>query len=130
MKTIEETATLFKVSSRTIRRWIREGALKSIKIRGTVRITDEEIDRISNSGAKEIAGISVFFPQPNAVAQTTANLICKDCGEEVPVIFAVDEGKEETKLCCFGCLPKNIKEVHKENPNMNAVSMCLIVHIN
>lgn len=46
MKTIQEVATIFNVTSRTVMRWLKDGDVKFIKIGGTVRITDEEIERI------------------------------------------------------------------------------------
>ena len=46
MKTIKETAIIFKVSEMTIRRWIESGKLKAVKIVGTVRINEEEIEKL------------------------------------------------------------------------------------
>jgi excisionase family DNA binding protein len=42
MYTIQEVAINLKVSNRTVYRWIKEGKLKSLKIQGIVRITEEE----------------------------------------------------------------------------------------
>ncbi len=46
MKTIKETAKYFNVTEMTIRRWIDSGKLKAIKIVGTVRIEESEIERL------------------------------------------------------------------------------------
>lgn len=45
--TVEEVAEKFKVNHRTVRKWIRDGKIKAIKICGySVRITESEILRI------------------------------------------------------------------------------------
>ena len=46
MKTIRETAKIFGVHWQTIRNWIRDGKIKAVKIKRTVRITEEEIERV------------------------------------------------------------------------------------
>lgn len=46
MKTIYEVAELFGVHWQTVRNWIKEGKIKAIKIERTVRIPDEEIERL------------------------------------------------------------------------------------
>lgn len=46
MKTVIEVAEIFKVKPLTIRRWIRDGVIKSVKIGGSVRIKEEEIERL------------------------------------------------------------------------------------
>ena len=46
MKTIKETAKIFGVHCQTIRNWIRDGIIKAVKIERTVRIPDEEIERL------------------------------------------------------------------------------------
>ena len=46
MKTIKETAKIFNVSEMTVRRWIENGKLKSVKIVGSVRINEEEIEKL------------------------------------------------------------------------------------
>lgn len=46
MKTIYEVAELFGVHWQTVRNWIKDGKIKSIKIERTVRIPDEEIERL------------------------------------------------------------------------------------
>lgn len=46
MKTISETAKIFGVHYQTIRNWIKEGIIKSIHINNTIRISDEEIERL------------------------------------------------------------------------------------
>lgn len=45
-KTVKETAAIFGVKPLTIRRWITDGKLRAVKIVGSVRITDEEIERL------------------------------------------------------------------------------------
>ena len=45
-KSVNETAKIFGVKPLTIRRWIKAGKIKSVKIVGSVRITDEEIERL------------------------------------------------------------------------------------
>ena len=44
---VKESAKKLKVSDRTIRRWIADGKLESIKINGVVRIPDEEVRRVT-----------------------------------------------------------------------------------
>lgn len=46
MRTIKEVAEEFKVSVKTVRRWIKAGRLKAIKIDGTIRINEEEFNRL------------------------------------------------------------------------------------
>lgn len=46
LKTVKQVADIFMVSERTVKRWLAKEKMKSIKIGGTVRITDEEIERI------------------------------------------------------------------------------------
>jgi len=46
MYTINETAELIKVSKFTIRNWITNGVIKSVKIGGAVRINESEIVRL------------------------------------------------------------------------------------
>ncbi len=46
MYTIKEFAEIFKVSEMTVKRWIKKGDVKPTKIGGTVRISDEEIERL------------------------------------------------------------------------------------
>ena len=41
--TIDETAQMLKISSRTVRRWIKQGDLPAIKIGKTVRILENDI---------------------------------------------------------------------------------------
>lgn len=48
MKTIRETAAIFRVNERTIRNWIRDGKIRTIKIKGTIRISEDEIERLLN----------------------------------------------------------------------------------
>ena len=46
MVSIKEAAEIFSVTKRTIFRWIEKGIIQSVKISGTVRIPDEEIERL------------------------------------------------------------------------------------
>lgn len=46
MKTIKEVAVIFNVKPLTVRRWIASGILKSVKIGGSVRISEEEIEKL------------------------------------------------------------------------------------
>ena len=46
MKTIYEVAEIFGVHWQTVRNWIKEGKIKAVKISKTVRIPEEEIDRL------------------------------------------------------------------------------------
>ena len=47
MKTIKEVAVIFGVSNETIRRWIRDGKIKAIKVNKRLfRIEDSEIERL------------------------------------------------------------------------------------
>ena len=45
-KTVKETAEIFKVKPLTIYRWIKDGKIKAVKIIGSIRIEDEEIERL------------------------------------------------------------------------------------
>jgi len=45
MYTIKEVADIFKVSQRTVRRWLASGKIQKIKNIGSVRITQEEINK-------------------------------------------------------------------------------------
>lgn len=47
MKTMREVAKLFSVTYMTVYRWIRDGKIKVVRVGGTIRITDEEIKRIT-----------------------------------------------------------------------------------
>lgn len=46
MKTVKETAAVFGVHWQTVRNWIYEGKIKAVKINKTVRIPEEEIERL------------------------------------------------------------------------------------
>lgn len=46
MVSVKQAAEIFSVTKRTIFRWIENGQIKAIKIGRTVRIPDEEIDRL------------------------------------------------------------------------------------
>lgn len=46
MKTKEQVAEIFGVTLGTVNNWIKKGILKAIKIDRTVRISDEEIERL------------------------------------------------------------------------------------
>lgn len=46
MKTIRETADILGVHWQTVRNWIVEGKIKALKINRTVRISEEEIERL------------------------------------------------------------------------------------
>lgn len=46
MKTIQETADILGVHYQTIRNWIKSDEIKVMKIGNTVRISEEEIERI------------------------------------------------------------------------------------
>lgn len=46
MRTIKETAKIFGVHWQTIRNWIRDGKIKAVKIERTVRIPEEEVERL------------------------------------------------------------------------------------
>jgi len=48
--TISEVADIFKVTTRTIHNWITEGRLPIIKIGKTVRISDEDIKALIDTG--------------------------------------------------------------------------------
>lgn len=48
--TIPEVADIFKVTTRTIHNWIAEGRLPIIKIGKTVRISDEDIKALIDTG--------------------------------------------------------------------------------
>lgn len=46
MKTIYEVAEIFGVHWQTVRNWIRTGKIKAVKVERTIRITNEEIERL------------------------------------------------------------------------------------
>ena len=46
MVSVKQAADIFSVTKRTIFRWIESGHIKAIKIGGTVRIPEEEIERV------------------------------------------------------------------------------------
>lgn len=46
MKTIYEVAEIFGVHWQTVRNWIRTGKIKAVKIERTIRITNEEVERL------------------------------------------------------------------------------------
>lgn len=50
MKTIKQTADIFGVHWQTVRNWIKDGKLSAVKIKGTIRIPDEEILRLKRGG--------------------------------------------------------------------------------
>lgn len=45
MLSAQEFANLFGVTKRTVFRWIEKGKIKAVKIGGTVRIPEEELQR-------------------------------------------------------------------------------------
>ena len=46
MKTINEVAEIFGVCRNTVRNWTERGLIKAVKIGGSVRIPDEEVERV------------------------------------------------------------------------------------
>jgi excisionase family DNA binding protein len=46
LDTVAEAARNFKVTTRTIRRWIKEDILRAVKVGGVVRISRNEMRRI------------------------------------------------------------------------------------
>ena len=46
MYTTKEIAKMFKVSERTVKKWISDGEMKVVRVGGTVRISEEEIERL------------------------------------------------------------------------------------
>lgn len=46
MKTVKEVAIELKLSEITIRRWIKDKKIKSVKISRLIRIPDEEVERL------------------------------------------------------------------------------------
>lgn len=44
-KSVNETALMFGVKPLTVRRWIKEGKIKAIKVVGSVRIPEEELEK-------------------------------------------------------------------------------------
>jgi excisionase family DNA binding protein len=49
--TIEQVAKELQVHSETVRRWIRQGKLKVMRLgHRTVRITEEELERVKREG--------------------------------------------------------------------------------
>ena len=52
MYSVKEVAKELKVHENTIRRWIRDGDLKALKVGKQVRITDEQLKQFLESGKK------------------------------------------------------------------------------
>lgn len=48
MKTKKDVCRIFKVSLGTVNNWIKSGKLKVVKIGRSVRITEEEIERLKS----------------------------------------------------------------------------------
>lgn len=48
MKTITEFCEIFGITRQTLRNWINDGKVKTIKIGRSVRIMDKEIARLKN----------------------------------------------------------------------------------
>lgn len=46
MFTVKQVAETFKVTQRTVYRWISDGKLAAIKVCGSVRVLDEEVERL------------------------------------------------------------------------------------
>ena len=46
--TLKEAAEILKLSERTIRRYIEEGEIKAIKLRGAVRIEERDLEEFIN----------------------------------------------------------------------------------
>lgn len=46
MKTKKDLCEIFQVSLGTVNNWIRDGRIKIVKIGRTVRIPDEEVERL------------------------------------------------------------------------------------
>ncbi|QCX97447.1 DNA-binding protein (plasmid) [Bacillus cereus ATCC 14579] len=53
--TVKDIIEMLSVSERTVRRWIADGKLESIKIGGQVRITNDGLNKFinSNTGGNE-----------------------------------------------------------------------------
>ena len=47
MLTIKELAEKLRVHDRTVRRWIKQGKIQVIKVDRTIRISDEEYNRLT-----------------------------------------------------------------------------------
>ena len=51
---VQEVAELFKVSKRTVERWIKNGDLKTVKLPGSlVRVSSDNIDEMMGIGDDE-----------------------------------------------------------------------------
>ncbi len=46
MYTTKELAEMFKVTERTIKNWIANGEIKTVKIGRTIRISEYEVERL------------------------------------------------------------------------------------
>lgn len=49
MYTIKQAAEIFQVHYRTILNWIKAEKIKAVKVSRTIRITEEEIERVKNT---------------------------------------------------------------------------------
>lgn len=52
MKTPQDIADHFKVTTRTVTTWIRSGVIKAVRFGRQWRITDDEFERIIKEGVK------------------------------------------------------------------------------
>lgn len=50
MLTVKDIATELKVTERTVRRWIKDGKLKTFKIQGVLRVDTAEFLRFKERG--------------------------------------------------------------------------------
>lgn len=51
--TVDEFARLWGRSTKTVRRWIREGKVDVVRLGGTVRIPNSEVERLTNAHPPE-----------------------------------------------------------------------------
>ena len=61
MYTVNEVAEIFKVSGHTVRRWIRDRSIDSVKVFGVVRIPPAEVEQLKTIG-RTVAADSNFSP--------------------------------------------------------------------
>ena len=69
--TLEECASILKVSDRTIRRWINKGSLPALKIEKTIRVLKSDLDRLG----KDVKNPEKESRNPSDLSANTFNRI-------------------------------------------------------
>ncbi len=65
--TVREVAQIMRLSESTVRRWIKEGTLPTVQLRGkrsAIRIPADAINRLPNSSPSDPSGLGLLQPDP------------------------------------------------------------------